>query len=218
MTDAELVPLAANGNADAAETLYRKYHHLAVNVARGCLPADRIDRAEDCGQDVFLWLLQGRWRLDSRAVSRTGELFGFVKVLARWAAMKQGHRLVDEHASIEPDEQWIPAGEVAAAEATGPNPEAALLRKERLQHLGRAFQTLRPHLRRVAKLRYFDGLGSHAIAAAVGVQANTMFGYFYQVRNHLRRELFDVYTLPSDSLSGYMRVDKPGRWGRTEVL
>jgi RNA polymerase sigma factor (sigma-70 family) len=191
MTDAERVPLAAKGDLKACEQLYATYYRTAVSIAK---KIGAGDHAEDAGQLVFVWLLTGRWRLDELRPSADGRLDSFVGTLTRyatWKLMYTGSKLAQLFDVSDEDRDVL-----AEVPCPDPTPEETTMRRERQRRLSAALHSLPPHLRRVARLRYFEDLSGPDIAEDVGVGATTIPGYLGLIRSRLRAALADVYRLP----------------------
>jgi RNA polymerase sigma factor (sigma-70 family) len=199
ISDTDLVRLAAAGDADAFNRLHDIYSRFIEHKAAFYFGAAQ---AEDTVQTAWLWLLQGRWRLNSE-MPPNGRLYAFLGRLTRfagWSLLTQGSTrevVVDD---IMPERV-----------SPEPSPEAQLLAAERTERIDAAVDALPDYLRQVAHLRYVDELSGPAIAELVGVGSSTVPGYFYQIRQHLRADLADVYDLPA-RCSGHMRVDRPERY------
>jgi len=177
------VALAAAGDAEAFERLYRTYHPLALNVARQCtgMAAD----AEDAAQTVFMWLLSGRWRLDPDTVTHRGNLYGFVKVLAVHASWRSWRPIEERDA----DELTVA---LLRIRSPWPTPEELLLRRELRQRIAAAIGSLPRQYRRAAMLRYYRQLAGPDIARELGIAAVTVPGYLHQIRARLRAALAAV--------------------------
>jgi RNA polymerase sigma factor (sigma-70 family) len=191
MTDVELVPLAAAGDVEAFERLYRAYYSFAVNHAQQ-LTRDRY-AAEDAAQTTFMWLLQGRWRLDALTLTDRGNLFGFIRTLTVYASWRT-YRPHDG----ESDEPDYPSA-VKLARSTWPSPEARLLAREVRHAILSAIDGLYPpYLRHTARLRYLTDppLSSRDIARQLGVKPCTVPGYLDKARKALRPALAGLVTLP----------------------
>lgn len=190
--DVDLVPLAAAGDREAFEHLYRTYHPLAVRVARRYL---NPDDAADCANDVFLWLSQGRWRLNPHFETDHGRLHGFVKRLTGYVAFKTAayrDRAARDVALFD-----VPG--MVDLHPPSWTPEQILLRKERLLLFAVAIRALPSYLRAPARLRYLDHLSGPDIARQLDIRASTVPGYLALIREHLRRELATVYHIkPAD--------------------
>ncbi|MEO7192653.1 MAG: sigma-70 family RNA polymerase sigma factor [Vicinamibacterales bacterium] len=194
LTDAELVPLASAGDVGAFERLYHRYYAVAFGAALR-YTASRT-RAEDVASEVFLWLCEGRWRIDGSVALVEGRIDPFVRKLAHFASQKLSYRAsVDRH-TVRNDEDGVL---LLRLHARGPTPEAQLLRRELRRHLRGAIHSLTPRMRRVALLRYFHDLSGPDIAAAVGVLPVTVPGYLNVIRHHIRAELAGYLNIPGPS-------------------
>ncbi len=145
MTDIELVPLAFGGDEDAFLRLYKTYYRLARHVAGQCTHS--YADAEDAAQLVFVWLLEGRWRLDPATVTDGGNLFGLVRTLAVYASWRSYRPREEQN-----DDEVAVA--VRIARSTWPTPEGRLLRLELRQRIRDAIRALPAAYRRVAIARY----------------------------------------------------------------
>jgi RNA polymerase sigma-70 factor (ECF subfamily) len=206
--DIDLAFRAQAGDMAALEALYRKHHDSAVRIAYGVTRSPT--KAEDAAAEVWLWCLERRWRLDPEATRADGDLTGFIKTLAYFAAIKATYRsTVDRHtvdnltSEGEPDNNLL-----TRLHSTFPDPEAQLLRAELRRRLCGALDALPDHLRHVAYLRYVSELSGPDIAAIVGVQANTIPGYFDLIRKRLRVALEGVCTLPPPGRYGHVRYER----------
>jgi RNA polymerase sigma-70 factor (ECF subfamily) len=185
LTDVELVPLAMAGDIDAFERLFATYNAYIRRVAGKHAAGDLVD---DTAQLVWLWLLLGRWRL--QALPRTATLFAFLGRLTHYALAAL--RWQERHPTFVPWPEDEDDGPVPIL-LDSPTPETIVLREERRDRLREAIRRLPAPYRRCAHLRYLDDMSGPDIAVCLGVEPQTIPGYLYQIRRHLRRALADVY-------------------------
>jgi RNA polymerase sigma factor (sigma-70 family) len=197
--DTELVRLAAAGDADAFNRLYDTYSRFIEHKAAFYFGAAQ---AEDVAQTAWLWLLIGRWRVNSE-MPPNGRLYAFLAHVVRFA----GWSLITQGSTRE-----VVVDDLPERVSLEPSPEQQLLAAERAKRLEGAVHALPPYLQVVAELRFVHELSGADIAQRVNVRPATIPPYFAEIRRRLRADLADVYDLPAPSRTGHMRVDRPERY------
>jgi len=170
MTDAQLLPRAAQGDTTAFELLYER-HRTAVY--RYCwLLSGSVADAEDVTQECFLTLVRKPSAFDGeRAQLRT-----WLIAVARRQYLGRRRRTVRE--SEELQELSIPAGV-----------EEELLRVERAEGVRRAMSMLPEPQREALYLFEFEGLKLSEISEVLEIEVNAVKARLFRGRENLKRLL-----------------------------
>jgi RNA polymerase sigma-70 factor (ECF subfamily) len=151
-------------------------HYLPRLYAYVRYRVERKQDAEDLVAETFLRVVDGFDRFEWR---HEGSFAAWLFRIAH-NAISNFHR---DHAHLDytraPEELPEPV-------ATGPLPDAIVLRKELFADLHRLIATLPPRRREVITLKFFGGLQNREIAAVLGLDERT-------VASHLCRALEDLY-------------------------
>ncbi len=159
-------------------TIYRFY------LSRRLSPED----ARDLTQTTFLSVFTCIRDLADEAKFE-GWLFGIARnALARERERAGAEKRKGIHVALVPEGEGD-AGTVADIAASQPDPQAALLEKERLDALRAALAELPEQRRRAALLHLNAGLKYHQIAELMDISLNTVKAHLHQARSDLRRKL-----------------------------
>jgi RNA polymerase sigma-70 factor (ECF subfamily) len=197
MTDVDLVKRAAAGDMDAFGSLYERYYSVALETALRVTRSRAI--AEDAVHELFLWLAEGRWRIDPAIVPADGRVDGFVRTLARFAAFKVTYR-VAAYARRAVENYDDDGSTLARLHSRFPNPETQLIEQELRDRLSQSLDALPPQLRRVAYFRYIEELCGPDIAERIGVTPGVIPSYLVTIRRKLRAALAGYITVPPASV------------------
>jgi RNA polymerase sigma-70 factor (ECF subfamily) len=151
--DAVLV-LAAQADPDAFGTLYRRYRDRVYRYLRLRVSSD--DEAADLTQQVFLNALTALPRYRERGAPFAAWLFRIAHNLAANAQRGRGRTIAWERLSG------------IALESSADDPEAVVLRRERLARLQALFDELDAGKQELLALRFGAGLSAREIAPVVG--------------------------------------------------
>lgn len=185
LDDAELARRATAGDARAWDEIFRRHHPFVYRYIRARVAESE---AADLAADVF-----------TSAVGVIGRYRGERPMLA-WLYGIARHRVADHHRKTKRREPFIARlpgfGRLFSSsnevddfmpEATDPQgrPEAQLDRLD----LEQALQKLTDIQREVITLRYFAGLDTEEIAAAVGRKPSAIYSLEARALVRLRREI-----------------------------
>jgi RNA polymerase sigma-70 factor, ECF subfamily len=162
--DAELIRDARQGSEDAFEALFVRYRDPVWRFFRRRV-ADH-SRAEELSQDLFVALLQGAARYESRASFRS-YLFGIAYNLLAAERRVRGGTPVE------------PLGDVPARTA---DHDASMW-------VRRALAALEPEDREILMLREYEELSYQELADLLGLPLNTVRSRLFRARAALRAAL-----------------------------
>src|SRR5215210_1069513 len=158
-TEAELVAAVRAGDDSAFEELYRRYQPLITRFVCGML--GDAARCEDVAQEAFMSALRSMRTTDAEINFRP-----WIYQIARNAAIDSYRR--NNHAvevSMDADE-GLGASDRARLVGLDGSPDAALVTKERLDHLRGAFDEL-------SEVRRCEAMSATISRIAAGVQRGT---------------------------------------------
>lgn len=177
-------PLMAEQNRRLTETILREQGRLAGFIRQRV--ADPGD-AEDILQDVFFEFAEA-WRLPEP-----------IEQVGAWLFRVARHRIIDRFrkkreealpaSNDGEDEYWLEQ----ALPAPDGGPEAAYRRTVWLAAISAALDELPARQREVFIAHELDGLSFKELAAASGVNLNTLLGWKRQAVLHLRQRLQPLY-------------------------
>jgi RNA polymerase sigma-70 factor (ECF subfamily) len=186
--DRELVRLALDGDDAAFAKIVRRYERGLYNLALRMVRDPEL--ARDLTQDVFIRV--------HRSLARYDPVYPFPSWIFRVASnlcidwiRRRRIATVSLDASV-PGEEASPARDVPAGE---PDPEQALLLKDRARILGEALAKLPEAHRLVLLLRHQRDLSYEEIALALDVPLGTAKARIHRAREALRRILVEGHAL-----------------------
>ena len=194
-SDAGLVRQILDGSHEAVATLYDR-HASAVFAAALRAGGDR-SVAADVVQETFLAL----WNRAELLDPSRGSLIAWLSTIARnrtvdhfRAARRRSvaapFSTFGEADPADTSTDWLEqAGELVAAAAPEPDPEAALSSKETREALAAGVAILRPPERQVILLAYQEGLTQSEIAARLGWPIGTVKTRMRRAHRQLRERL-----------------------------
>ncbi|HMN20987.1 MAG TPA: RNA polymerase sigma factor [Ottowia sp.] len=181
--EAELVALAAQGDARAFECIMRRHNQLLFRTARSILKSD--SEAEDALQDAYLraWRALDSFRADARLST------WLVRIVANEAL----GRLRRKSAQIIPLDAAMtsPEPDLQAALTEDPDhgPERFAMRAELRKLLEAGIDELPEAFRTVFMLRAVEEMETSEIAEALGIPEATVRTRFFRARSLLREGL-----------------------------
>ena len=179
-SDEALLAAVAQGDINAFEQIYQRYFsklmHFAVRVA------DSREAAEEVANDTLMTVWRTADRFEGRSKPSTW-MFG----IAYRMALKQRQKLDQRKGDLELDEGLLDAGEDGA--------DALILEAD----LAGALKRLRPELRAVVELTYYNGLLYTEIAEILKCPVGTVKTRMATARRRLRAMLPDYETLAVES-------------------
>lgn len=174
VTDEQLFGLVGQGDGQAFELVYEKYHKLLYVLAYRYL-MDR-ERAEDAVQNVFVKLWEYRERLNI-GISLRNFLFTMTKnhvlnvIRDENAAMEKQYELAQR--TSEYDDDLV----------------EKLEKQERMSFFYDAVEKLPPQKRQICKLKVEEELSNKEIAERMNLSANTIKTHYAEALKAIRREL-----------------------------
>lgn len=191
-TDAELVALAAQGDAPAFETIMRRHNRLLFRTARSILQGDA--EAEDALQDAYLraWRALPGFRADARLST------WLVRIVINEAlARLRGRRaqvIALDTVSGDADaalDAWLEDDPAARPERMAMRAQMRALIEARIDLLPQAFRT-------VFVLRAVEEMSVDEVAAALGIPEATVRTRYFRARSLLREGLLHAADISVD--------------------
>ena len=170
--DLALLARVADGDRDAFEILYRRYHRRMLAYLLRVL-GGRVEEAEEALDDTFYaaWRGARTFRGGSRVSSW---LFGI--------AYRKGLKTLERHRR----RREVPAEEGAAEPSAPDSPRRDLERQELARAVAAALAGLPREQRRVVELTYYRGLSYPEISELLGVPVGTVKTRMFHARRRLR--------------------------------
>lgn len=178
----EAILACQNGDMDAFEFLYTKYHRGLYAYLISMLRSPHL--AEDLTQDIFIKLFRqiGSYRFQSPFAHW---LFRLARNLAIDHLRKQKVRFAS---SLDAEQaEGLPLRERLAGKA--PTPAAHLLHVEKTQIVRQAVEALPEDFRTVVVLREWDELAYEEIGRRLGLSTGTVKSRLFRARGLLAKKL-----------------------------
>ena len=183
--DAELVAAVRAGDDSAFEELYRRYQPPIAGFVRGMLHDSA--RAEDVAQEAFLSALRRMRACDAEINFKP-----WIYQIARNAAIDSYRR--NSHAvevSMDADEGLRASDRTRLVGRDG-SPDAALITKERLDHLQGAFDELSDVHTRVLVMRELEGMSYREIGKRLDLTRPAVESALFRARRRLESEYSEL--------------------------
>jgi RNA polymerase sigma-70 factor (ECF subfamily) len=177
-SDAELIRRAREGHRDSFDQLVLRHQRRVYSIARR-MTGDH-DEADDLSQDTFLAVYRSMDRFDERQ--------SFAAYISRIAI-----NLSINH--LRHRKRWLKIqtrGEEKAVGAEGNGPQEQMEKKENLDRLNEAIQSLPPDQKAVLVLKVYQEYSYKEIAATLKVSMGTVMSRLHRARSCLRAQLKDV--------------------------
>jgi RNA polymerase sigma-70 factor (ECF subfamily) len=185
-TDENLVKLAQNGDRDAFQTLMERHQRRIFNLCYGMLR--NKDDAADLVQEAFIKAYKNIDRFKGNSKFYTW-LYRIAKNACIDFIRKQKRRkTVDFDDSIRREEP-VDGDETLLPSPLGINPAKVAGRKELLEQIEAALDTLSDNHREILILREIDGLAYQEIADTIGISIGTVMSRLYHARKYMQNEL-----------------------------
>jgi RNA polymerase sigma-70 factor (ECF subfamily) len=187
-TDLNLVKRARNGDRDAFSVLLERYQRRLYSVCLGIVrnPDDAQDRLQETAVKVFLNLE----RFEGQSSFYTWAYRIASNVCIDFLRKKKRQRTVDYDDGIARDGDVV-EGEDLLPSRLGLNPARVHARKELMDKLTEALDTLSDTHRTIIILREVDGLSYQEIADLTEVSIGTVMSRLHHARKNLQRALAD---------------------------
>jgi RNA polymerase sigma-70 factor (ECF subfamily) len=181
--EAELIALAAQGDAHAFELIMRRHNQLLFRTARSILKSD--SDAEDALQDAWLraWRALDSFRADARLST------WLVRIVANEALgrlRRKSAQVIPLDAAMTSPEPDLQA---ALTEDSDHGPERFAMRAELRKLLEAGIDELPEAFRTVFMLRAVEEMETSEIAEALGIPEATVRTRFFRARSLLREGL-----------------------------
>ena len=181
--EAELIALAAQGDAHAFELIMRRHNQLLFRTARSILKSD--SEAEDALQDAWLraWRALDSFRADARLST------WLVRIVANEALgrlRRKSAQVIPLDAAMTSPEPDLQA---ALTEDSDHGPERFAMRAELRKLLEAGIDDLPEAFRTVFMLRAVEEMETSEIAEALGIPEATVRTRFFRARSLLREGL-----------------------------
>lgn len=163
----------ARSDPDAFGALYDRYFPRVYAYVRR-----RVDRTQDAEDLVAETFLKAIAAIDGFAWRHHASF-------AAWL-FRIAHNLVANFRQRRLPDNVYPLDAVRERPSAGESPEAAALRREQAELLGRQLRALAPRRQEIIALRFFGGLRNREIAAVLDLDERT-------VAAHLSRGLADLH-------------------------
>lgn len=180
LTDDALLAAIAQGDMNAFEQIHRKYFPKLMHFAKRIV--DSPEAAEEVANDVLMTVWRTADRFEGRSKPSTW-MFG----IAYRMALKQRQKLGLRRGDVELDEGLV--GDEKDTAAT------VILATD----LARALKQLKPELRAVVELTYYNGYLYSEIAEILECPVGTVKTRMMTARRHLRDMLSDEDMIGSDN-------------------
>jgi RNA polymerase sigma factor (sigma-70 family) len=183
--DAELVAAVRAGDESAFEELYRRYQPRIAGFVRGMLhdPA----RAEDVAQEAFLSALRRLRESDAEINFKP-----WIYQIARNAAI-DSHRRNSHAVEVSMDaDDGLRASDRHRLVGPDGSPDAALITKERLDHLQGAFDELSDVHTRVLVMRELEGMSYREIGKRLDLTRPAVESALFRARRRLESEYSEL--------------------------
>jgi RNA polymerase sigma factor (sigma-70 family) len=183
--DAELVAAVRAGDDSAFEELYRRYQPRIVRFVCGML--HDTARCEDVAQEAFLSALRRMRETDGEINFKP-----WIYQIARNAAIDSYRR--NSHAvevSMDADEGLRASDRTRLVGVDG-SPDAALVTKERLDHLQGAFDELSDVHTRVLVMRELEGMSYREIGKRLDLTRPAVESALFRARRRLESEYSEL--------------------------
>lgn len=185
-TDKNLVKLAQNGDRHAFQTLMERHQRRIFNLCYGMV-RNKADAA-DLVQDSFIKAYKSIERFRGNAKFYTW-LYRISKNVCIDFLRKQNRRtMVDFDDEIRREEP-VDGDETLLPTPLGINPAKVAGRKELLEQIEKALDTLSEDHREILILREIDGMAYKDIAETIDVSIGTVMSRLYHARKYMQDEL-----------------------------
>lgn len=185
-TDENLVKLAQNGDRAAFQMLMERYQRRIFNLCYGMLR--NKDDAADLVQEAFIKAYKNIDRFKGNSKFYTW-LYRIAKnACIDFIRKQKRRRTVDFDDSIRREEP-VDGDETLLPSPLGINPAKVAGRKELLEQIEAALDTLSDNHREILILREIDGLAYQEIADTLDISIGTVMSRLYHARKYMQNEL-----------------------------
>lgn len=188
-TDLNLVKLARNGDRDAFSTLMERYQRKIFGLCYGMVR--NHDDAMDLVQETFVKVYKNLERFEGQSSFYTWAYRIASNVCIDFLRKQKRRRTVDYDDGIARNQDDAIDGEELLPSRLGLNPARVHARKELLERIHDAMETLSPIHRQIILLREVEGLSYQEIADTTEVSIGTVMSRLHHARKNLQKALAD---------------------------
>ena len=198
LNETRLIRAGQKGDAQAVETLFRRYQRPLFQTALRVL--GNTEDAEDALQDGFLSAYRNLKRFEGRSQFSTW----LTRIVINAALMKRRSAKARPAISLDepPREDELPATERYADDS--PNPEQLFTGTELREMINENLDELSPLLRSAFLLREVQGYSTGEAAKKLGVTENTLKARLWRARHQLAERLGRRLRRMKDDMAGGM--------------
>jgi len=198
LNETKLIRAGQRGNAEAVETLFRRYQRPLFQTALRVL--GNSEDAEDALQDGLLSAYRNLKRFEGRSQFSTW----LTRIVINAALMKRRSAKSRPAISLDepPREDDLPATEKFADD--GPDPEQVYASTELREMINENLDELSPLLRSAFVLREVHGYSTGEAARKLGVTENTLKARLWRARHQLAERLGRRLRRMKDDMAGGM--------------
>ncbi len=203
LSEDKLIRSGQRGDAQAIETLFRRYHRPLFQTALRIL--GNAEDAEDALQDGLLSAYRNLRRFEGRSQFSTW----LTRIVINAALMKR--RSAKARPAVSLDDTLYHEDELPAAERfadDGPNPEQLYAGTEIREMINENLDELSPLLRTAFLLREVHGYSTGEAAKKLGVTENTLKARLWRARHQLADRLGRRLRRMKDDMSTNMGGDE----------
>lgn len=181
MNPIDLVRAYQQGDTSALNGLVDLYHVRLMTRLYAC--CGRVEIAEDAAQDTWTKLITKL--LEPTKAGRLPE-FANAGAFFGWISRIGYNCFVDQIRQRGRESNEDEDHDVLTQEADeGPEPVESLIREEDAERIRAIVQGMKPHLRVVAVLKWFEGMEVAEIAEVLGIPQGTVYRRLHQAREHV---------------------------------
>jgi RNA polymerase sigma-70 factor, ECF subfamily len=201
-SEQKLIRAGQRGDAQAIETLFRRYQRQLFQTALRVL--GNAEDAEDALQDGLLSAYRNLKRFEGRSQFSTW----LTRIVINAALMKRRSAKARPAVSLDDTqrEDELPAAERFADD--GPNPEQVYAGTEIREMINENLEELSPLLRTAFVLREVHGYSTGEAAKRLGVTENTLKARLWRARHQLAERLGGRLRRMKDDMSSSMGNDE----------
>jgi RNA polymerase sigma-70 factor, ECF subfamily len=202
VSEGKLIRAGQRGDAQAIETLFRRYHRPLFQTALRVL--GNAEDAEDALQDGLLSAYRNLKRFEGRSQFSTW----LTRIVINAALMKRRSAKARPAVSLDEThhEDELPAAERFADDS--PNPEQLYAGTEIREMINENLDELSPLLRTAFLLREVQGYSTGEAAKKLGVTENTLKARLWRARHQLASRLGNRLRRIKDDMSNNMGRDE----------
>lgn len=186
-TDHNLVVLARNGDHQAFRLLVERYQRKVYSVTYGMVrnPEDAMDLT----QDAFIKAYRNLASFQGSSSFYTW-IYRIAVNLCIDHLRKNGRvQSVDYDDKFKHDQDEVADGSSLLPSRLGGNPEKAMGRKELIEQMQQALESLSPNHRTVILLREVEGLSYEEIAQVLDISKGTVMSRLHHARKNMQTAL-----------------------------